>query len=473
MQSSAIQAHQGSPYILGDISQVVKTTNTLSRLVELYQVVNSHPNRGVFLSNLSQIWLQSINELNCGMNLIQIKENLNERFKRLDSSIESSLCKSTMKIQSYYESKISEIDEKDIHNSLNRFFKDTKSLQMKPATRSSSGLNGPTLLVSYQRLNHNRENSQLQNYVVKWSDLTEVSSTRIYDTLSKHFASYENFNSFYVPKLACIDLENKVYEMDNCSKISLNNAITDQLSNTLEKILRSFVPKPKDDEDFQEVEDSRIILMDKVNGSNLKDFIGTKYQHLSELQKKELFTHIGQLAILDLITGNDDRFIQPEYHSDTEDYFLGNGASNLGNDMIVWNGTEKHPTFYAIDNTISWVLIDPESTRKTKYNEFLKEFLAKDDYVGLMAKSVLNSIDEATVIVDYSGITPEYKESVESFRNDLKRIAFGFFCQGIEEMAVQLNDFIKLGNSRLSELDDDDLRNALLERFEIFKLTRK
>lgn len=471
MASLSIQTYP--PYILGDISQVVKSTGTLSRLVEFYKVIEDYPNREKVLSNFLVIWSQSIEESNRGMNLIQIKESINEKFKQKFSLTDFDNS-TVMKIQSFYESRINEIDDKEIQNSLNRFLKDTKSVQTKPATKSSRGLNGPTLLVSYSRFNHMREDPQLQNYVIKWSDLTEVCSTRIYDTFSKYFASVKNFNTFYVPKLACLDLENKVYETTNCSKILLEKDSHAILSKNLNKILSSVLPNS----DIEEIEDSRILLMEKVNGSNLLDFIRFKYLNLSSAQKKDLFTQIGRLAILDLITGNDDRFIQPEYNEETEEYFLNDGLeSNLGNAMVEWSG-EDQLTFYAIDNTISWELIDPESDRKVKYNEFLKKLLADDDYISKMAKSVLSTLNVATTIignVDNVASLKEERRRLEPFREDLEKIAFGFLYQGMEQMASQLNNYLSSDFNQKSELENylyDELKQALLERFEIFKLTK-
>lgn len=469
---------QPLPYPFMEPVQTLHTVKTLWRLLKLHSVIDQNPNRQDIILKLHNIWGDAKNSLG-DVDIEGNKINTIKKIEELDIQDPS-----FQLISEIYISAIKSAGNKsELEQVFQHFCKDNDSVLSVPVQRANKGLNGPTLLASYFRYNRALLSPQEHSYVIKWSDSTEVCTTRVYTDISRHLLSQKKDCSFKVPALAAIDLTGNEYEKIDGLKIPISASLNEQLADVFNKFLFHFQKK----EDLA-IEDGRILLIEKLPGSNLFDFLRTKYSELPEKQRKILFTHIGELAMIDLIVGNDDRFTQINYDEINNEYQLGDDMiCNLGNVIVDWEGIEgQELSFYAIDNVIGWPLIDPneQQVNKKKYNEFIKALLSNENYAEMITQSMICSFDAATTIVLEAKDNPSMAdrelisahEQLEPFRKDLKSIAFEAIARGIHQMAGHLQDYFCSSykeNSVLQNYLYADLNKALVERFEIFTSTRR
>jgi hypothetical protein len=141
-------------------------------------------------------------------------------------------------------------------------------------------------------------------------------------------------------------------------------------------------------------------FFDLVNGLNLADFFREKYLSLDDEKKNRFCFSAGLIAYLDLILGNQDRFIRllPDLDEGRYSFFFTEEnpieKSNLGNLMISHDFTQ----FYAIDNGIGDGRHDPCITREEKtadekaYTDFLTSNLTLEDFKAIASDYLIRSL---------------------------------------------------------------------------------
>lgn len=284
----------------------------------------------------------------------------------------------------------SEIDSASSCEELSKFINlllaDLKTLSTFSLKKASRGQFGPTHIISYKR----RSATPLKNrdYVIKWTNWNEICTSRLLALFAEHL------NSFRIPKLAVLDLENQIHETGNGlrSELPLKD-ITNLKKKFADTVGKSNFPQ-----------DTKLVFMEKVSGSNLVDFAKTEYAKLHEKQKQDLFKKMGMIAMIDLILGNTDRLIQTAYAA--QEYSLDNQSANFGNLMISWTGAvDEMPILYTIDSGINSDLIS-NTERKKSYKRFLQIYLNENSIPDL-AKSIAASMEKS--LEDYANLETENK----------------------------------------------------------------
>lgn len=331
------------------------------------------------------------------------------------------------------------------------------------------GLSGPTHIISYN-YNYNRNinnvpQNKSRNYVVKWTNSNEIVSSRIYEALAKYFIQKNLCLSFLVPETASLDFDNQIYSAADYS----HHYFEKEEALELQKSFHVIVSKGKSD--------TQIILMQKIIGSDLLDFVQTKYLTLPQNQKQTLFKKIGQLILIDLLIGNPDR-LGPHTSFNGHLYeFVQDSSANFGNLMIEWNSasTDQDLKVYAIDNSIDDRLIS-NARQKAAYKQFLQRNCKSTEMNGLAAL-ITASLKSGLEKMIQGGKDVEQTDC-ESFLFDLQdqEIAQGRLKDGLCEMLGVLEKSLysfwispdSLNIREFLALKHNSLMEAISDRFEIF-----
>lgn len=317
----------------------------------------------------------------------------------------------------------------ELKKCISKLIKDTSSILTFNLQRTNKGQNGPTHLISYTRASKKCDRPNLRNYVVKWSNRNEICSWRLYDVFSK----ISPFPIFTVPKVAALDFDGPGIHEDAEWN---SNELKDETSAYIKQSFLGIVGKNI------HVDDSKLMLMEKVKGSNLIDFAQTKYSYMSADEKSDLFRKMGYLAMLDLLIGNTDRLIQTEYNTKTGEYRLEDLTANLGNLMIDWFPNEdKLPELYAIDNSVKTELV-VSKVQKDKYNELVKD-LNHRDKMAILSDVIIRSIQKSIqdIAEELTETTNEtFQESLDKFKPFLEDLCKSDLVKsslknGLEEMS--------------------------------------
>jgi hypothetical protein len=395
--------------IFGHTPTVIRTAGTLLRLQQMDALLpaEDHQKRQPILEAIEKIWKNALQHLDTSSSPIAVKEQIRKGFSELggtwgkliggfagtrvgNAAAENvyTLCKSELEnAQTIL----------DLQRCVLRFLKDTKSLRIHPLQKSHCGVNGPTLLVSYPRNNNELTesyeftDSQLNTFVVKWTTRNEFLTTKIYSHFSRYCA-------FLVPQASCIDLAEKTHIMIDGFMNDLSSEMADCLKNSFLAIAKTFNSE-------LEPKHEQILLLERLPGDNLFDFARRKYPDLSLEQRAKLFNQLGQLAIVDLLVGNQDRFIKADFDNQKNKYQISNASiSNLGNAMVTWHGnidlqTEATPQVYAIDNGIGTGLDNEalihDKNGKTEYIAFLTELFTNPKREELLVTAMAESLKSA------------------------------------------------------------------------------
>lgn len=451
--------------IFGSAPKVLKTTTTLMRLVRLDSSLSQRDRQGE-LDILARAWI-------AGQKALSITPE--EAIKAIDCGLQKLKPRIKKCVESIYRSEQEDAKATgQLDKCMRRFLKDAKSVLISPLVQSHRGLNGPTFLVSYPRLDKTFAHSKLANFVVKWTDWNEICSNLIYKNFSQCF-SQNKPSTFLVPNASALDFDVRIHEMADGSHTILTPEITEKLKQKFKQIADLSNPQ-------RTPEDEQVMLSERINGENIIDFVQTKYQYLSQAQKEKLLNRLGRIAMLDVLMGNLDRFIQ--VHLSGGKYELDDFESNLGNLMVSWSGkSEEFPVIFAIDNGLAPRLIH-DSNQKELYLSFLRELFVKPKMGELLSEYMLGSIKRALVNYPDDEETRDRKEIIERlkpFSQDLDSFGQAAFCTGIKEMSVRLRDtLIPAWNSeQTAPLKQHlswvypELLQSISERFDAFKLTRK
>lgn len=415
--------------IFGTTPQILQSASTLMRLTLLDDALPKNRSRSTVVDQLAKIWLEGgkqasmiISSGTGSTDLDSLKALMSGQLKQLGSRLTAI----------YAEELEAVTTAAELNKCALRFFKDTNSIQIAPLQKSFRGVNGPTFLVSYPRLDNQLQTPQLHQYVVKWTQWTELCSARIYDGFSRSFSLEGPPSTFIVPKASGIDFERGVHEMPDCSQTLLSTETVDKLRQKFLGVVQAVDSKITP-------QDNQIMLLERIPGSNLFDFAKTKYQDLSQDQKEKLFTRLGRLAMLDVLMGNTDRLIQVFYHKESSSYDLVTYESNLGNAMIVWSSELQFPELFAIDNGIDEKLIhDPEY--KAKYLAFLDNILKNPKMTELLTDAMTKSVKSAISLMaeDEDDDLVELRKRLKPFVADLESLGQSAIANGIAEMKESL-----------------------------------
>lgn len=399
--------------ILGSTYKMMQSVDTLGRLTNLERSLNpSKIMRSKAISALQLVGTNAQKELEGGANLEIVKNTMKERLREINMGL-----RPNKNLLDIYEKAIDGANTpKKLQKCVSKLQKDTISLPTFMLQKTDQGQNGPTHLVSYTRTSKNHLPA-VRSYVVKWSNWNEICTSKLYDAISYPFA---------VPSISVLDFEKPT---------PLKQSFLDIVGES------------------NQTQDTQLMLMEKVNGSNFIDFAKTKYQYLSEEEKRDLFQKMGQLAMLDLMIGNTDRLIQAYYHTDEEQYRLEDVSANLGNLMIEWFPKEgKLPKLYAIDNGVKPELITDE-TEKAAYIQFIQDTNNVNGLADVMIRFIQKSFQDTAERLAETTKKPlkETKALFADILTDLKtstlpKIAL---AKGLEEM---LSNFEKgLPNDKAPE----------------------
>lgn len=413
---------KGELMVVGDFASKAREVEQLHRLQTLHaSLPETARERLEMIQKISAVWDEAQKQLLLSeQDAIQ---SVRKGFKKLG----------VREIDAIY---LPEFDKPgDVAQKLLSFSRDVHSVMADPCRVSDRGKKGPTLLVTYPN------GAGLRSYVVKYTNPSEIGSTRIYDAFSSCLLDDDRFSSgFFVPQMSRVDLERGFHETETGNQTKLSEDETQAFANSLKKIAA-----PKDPED------SQVVCMERIKGPNFLDFSYTGYLTFTEQQRHKFFERIGRLAMLDLILGNTDRFIGV-YDSD-EGYQLDDMLeANLGNIIVVKSHDPEKETFslYAIDNGIDTQLILNEDAR-AKYLAFLEKHFKLDDPFTPLADHIITMISQGLTsqlddidLSDHKSDGNEktnlgtVKKQMEAIKKDLSGPAKGALILGLRSMAEWL-----------------------------------
>ncbi len=419
--------------ILCSTPKVISSTNTLCRVIQLHRFFENEKDshRNEIVAAMIKIWNGTLVELypthssSClDMNCLDI----NGIKKRLESQLSETPYGA--KVFEFYSEQISNTSTIQIFRKcLSMITKDLAMINMLDIQETTRGANGPTHIVSYSRFSKKQALAKQRNFVVKWTRWNEICSTYLYEIFSQKLTRENQLSPFLVPKIAAVDFERQICALSHWSHEPLEQKTTDHLRQSFHTIAgKSKRPK-----------DAQIMLLEKINGSNMLDFIETKYELLNSEQKQALFEKMGQLAILDLWIGNTDRLIKLCYKGQYTLQAI--SSANFGNLMIRWDvDTDQMLELYAIDNGVDLQLISNER-HKSAYRKFLNSYLDDPTPIESLAACALACMREA-IQIKIQTSTPDTKKKLFAFQKDLEDldVAKPALTKGISDMFTILKE---------------------------------
>lgn len=284
----------------------------------------------------------------------------------------------------------------------------------------------------------------------------------------------------HIPKGVMFDVRSESYINSNGKQENLSKEYNDHLKRLLSYVASANTPRTSGiDKEiaFQSlIQTNPAGFFERVEGMNLSDFFTNKYSSLSDEQKEDFFSSVGKIACLDLILGNQDRFIKliPEvgtgmYPSldSTEDGSIIE-PSNLGNLMISLDSTK----LYVVDSVIgdgrtssSTEEIDDEKTKDAAaYLDFLKKTLERKNFSQLASQYIIKSIEKSiTESMSDAGNFSAAKEKLQPVLLDLSNYDSSLQF-GIKEMErLLLNTIIPRWNGFLGNQMREKLNAELVK----------
>ncbi len=429
MQLNIIDSRNFDP-ILGPTHKVLQTTNTLYRLSQLNEsLANMKTMRSKGLKAIQDIGEKAKEEL-LYTDAEVVKVNMKTALSEITTGV-----RENKNISKIYASQIEAASSaNELTKCIRHLLKDSVSLTTFNLEKSDKGQNGPTYIVSYTRASKKYSKPIHREYVIKWSNVNEFCSWRLYDAFSQN----SPLQSFIVPKVAALFFEEKLHEMGDQTR----SILEEKTAIDLKQSLISVVNKSKNPND------TLIMLIEKISGSNLIDFARVKYRLLNSEEKQHLFEKMGQLAMLDFLLGNTDRLIQTSYNMATKQYQWENQTANLGNLMVDWFPNEgKMPYLYAIDNGIKPPLITDEE-EKNAYKLFIHNYF-EDSKMGFLTDLLVDSMkkscfDHAELSTTLTITLAQRLQEFEPLFNDLKDSDFSkrSLAKGLNEMSTAFKEWL-------------------------------
>jgi hypothetical protein len=349
----------------------------------------------------------------------------------------------------------------DLQKCARRIGKDAFALAAPACSCSLRSAEGPALLVSYPRPNTKTpDHPKLPSYVLKWALWNEICSHRVYETLSRLFGSGDQCYNFFTPRAIALNLEKRAYQGMDKQTLELDATNFNHLENAFGKIL-SLTPES------ERAEGKDIIIMERIRGANLFDFVKSKYEHLTREHKEKLFTRLGRLAMLDLFMGNNDRLIRNLYNYENACYELEDIESNLGNIVIVWSTVSKEPpAVYAIDNGLDNDLIESPELR-SKYLEYLISLQQDPQVLQRLTNTLIGAMKNAVESMLEEELEPgenihSLREQVAYFSDDLEAMGPAALSLGLKEMYATISKTIV---QKWNNQEGEPIRNFLKDNY--------
>lgn len=456
---SLFNTHLTDP-ILGPLSNVIKSTNTLCRINPLSKHFQDAESEILAVKAVWEQVQQHLKEI-----LEQPSDaTVIDRMKETMKAALNEISRNTAVFEIYNKLVDTAIDAKALDKCARKFLDDLGAVSTFCLTKTYLGLSGPTHIISYNRYSTSAARNKPRDYVVKWTNSNEICSFRLYEALTQHLIQGTQVSTFLVPKTASIDFDYKFHHTANYSSCQLEK----KEAAKLQQLFYSIVGRGKSD--------TQIMLVETVIGSDLLDFVQTKYAKLDVSQKQDLFEKIGHVTMLDLVMGNPDR-LGPHinFNEKENDYeFVPDSPANLGNLMIKWDpNTGSLLEVYAIDNTVDTLLIF-NGQRRAAYKRFLQSIISNpkeiESLAALIHRSLADGLTRATRYVN--------QETCQSFVADLKNpeIAEKSLNYGLSTMLALLQKSLphfwnSEDSSNVKEFVNQKhemLLTAVSERFEIF-----
>lgn len=416
------------------IHDVDRVSTTLHRLATLEQSLKKK--RLKELSELEFIWTEA-------------QKQLAVSFENAVGFLQSKLSPYHKSIRELFLPSIESAQTvEELQKCLIRFFKDTQSYSVAGIIKKSNqGLNGPTLIIDYSRLDKTLTTIQWKNFVVKWANTDEIRALRIYGAFQQILLQGGAKDLFCVPKALLLDFKRQQAEKTNGELIKLESVMNKQLYEKFLAITRLSHPE-------EVPEDESLIIMEKISGENLFDFICSKYNKLSTKQKHDLMFNLGRLSLLDMVLGNFDRLVYITLDKEENRYKISDSEVNLGNIMLDWKDTEQNaPVLYVIDNSIhSEVLENPDACLA-----LIEQFVAQPPAYHYIAEMMVISIQKALNSLSRDNKTMDPKKlqkMMKFFSKDLKKFGKDEINGGLNEMSKVLKSTLSTVWNKQEELRD-------------------
>jgi len=259
----------------------------------------------------------------------------------------------------------------NIDRRINRLTKDVFSAVHLSVQESFRGNDG-VLLLSHTRGGASTASAWVETSVIKWTNPLETASCEFLKLF---------LNGIYVPKASIFDFDRKCMIREDRS-LSMSNDFSDVIQRNLNSIRAEYSHK--------EMGKANIMISERVSGANLTDFIVNNYwETLSESQKGAIFQGIGQMALVDLVMGNRDRFLAFDMNfRGFDEYF----EANIGNLMIQMSDKElASPHLHAIDNEVQIEnIVDGEDY--DGYNRGFQELLSNPDWTTTTSTAIIEAL---------------------------------------------------------------------------------
>lgn len=283
-----------------------------------------------------------------------------------------------------------------------------------PLTPASRGVNGgPIFLVGYS------QHCVSKSYVLKWTRETEMQSQFIYRMF---MFALQAVLPFRIPTAQMIDEDQLTYVDSEGHVTPIQPEDRDRLLLSLNTIRDCGNPGAQK-------KGEQLMIMSRVAGATFDDFIvAGRFNEMSEEAKQKTFQQIGQIAMLDLLLGNMDRFFNWKM---MDSGFVNQNEANLGNVMVC---EEETPVFYLIDNELKsgeFFLGLTEIAKKLQGSERQKELKRLADEIitnlhsAVAAAACNNAVPMEQVHLFYEALNDSHEwliEGLDQMEQHLRRI---------------------------------------------------
>lgn len=309
---------------------------------------------------------------------------------------------------------------------IDEFIKDFSYLDMNMAIHSEDGERG-AILISYPSKAEN-----IKDFVIKWTDDTEVNSTRVYQNIASKMPGI-----FAIPDFVQINFEKEQFSpLDNRVE-NIPKHLLDHLRNSFHQLLEITRDTSEyieaNNEYGESVEQTSthpsIILSRKVQGEGLFEFISYKYHTLSEDEKQKFFYTLGVVTMLDLILQHEDRIRIIDFEKDTKTYSLATDGPkpdqwgpNFNNLMM---SNDRH--LHLIDNGLV-------TENKEEYTQFLKELFSSEDCIDDILTASIKAFESV-----FGENDPETEDQADTknrtqLMKDLESAGKASFTEGLKKV---------------------------------------